>query len=470
MALDFLKKHGFDLSDEVQKITFGTEKKAENPPSEVDNRKALKTIIGVRLPHRPYLWDIHLSTGKIASITPHAFNSPISKPDDDQILEARGCLLAPSLCHAHIHLDKCFLLQDPKFSDLQIVDGDFKEAMSLTSSAKARFTRADLLRRGRQLIVESVQGGVTAIRAFCEVDGIVGMKCLDAGLELKREFKASCDVQICAFAQLPAFSGEDDGSEVRRLMEEAAKRSDVDVVGSTPYVEDSEEKEVRNLEWIVDLALKDEKMLDLHLDYHLDEKKRPLIWDVARVLKEKQWTSKGKKQVTLGHCTRLTHFSDEEWSKVREDFQDIPTSFVGLPTSDLFMMRTEQRYRGTLHVPELIQKHKLNAAIAVNNVGNAFTPQGNCDPLSISSLGVGLYSAGTKADTDLLFDCVSGRAKTAIGIESCGSLDVKEGDPADFVVFEKSYTKMRTRKSIGEVVYDPPSARITIKSGVVVSR
>jgi hypothetical protein len=67
------------------------------------------------------------------------------------------------------------------------------------------------------------------------------------------------------------------------------------------------------------------------------------------------------------------------------------------------MMRTEDRYRGTLHIPEIIEERGLQAAIAVNNVGNAFTPQGNCDPLSVASLGVGLYSRGTIRDMDLLF-------------------------------------------------------------------
>lgn len=69
------------------------------------------------------------------------------------------------------------------------------------------------------------------------------------------------------------------------------------------------------------------------------------------------------------------------------------------------MMRTDDQYRGTLHIPEMIEEYGLQAAIAVNNVGNAFTPQGNCDPLSVASLGVGLYSRGTLSDMDLLFVC-----------------------------------------------------------------
>lgn len=42
-------------------------------------------------------------------------------------------LLSPSLCHPHIHLDKCFLLSHPKYADLRIEKGDFEEAMKLTS-------------------------------------------------------------------------------------------------------------------------------------------------------------------------------------------------------------------------------------------------------------------------------------------------------------------------------------------------
>jgi hypothetical protein len=50
----------------------------------------------------------------------------------------------------------------------------------------------------------------------------------------------------------------------------------------------------------------------------------------------------------------------------------------------------------------MIKKYGLNAAMGINNVGNAFTPQGSCDPLSLASLGVGVYQGGTKADAELL--------------------------------------------------------------------
>lgn len=323
--------------------------------------------------------------------------------DDDDILDGNNRLIAPSLCHAHIHLDKCFLLQDPEYDDLQIERGDFNEAMEMTSTAKARFKEKDLLRRGGQLVEESIQHGITAMRAFVEVDGAVQLKCLHAGLKLREKYKERCDVQICAFAQLPLFSGEDDGKEVRKLIEEAASQDDVDVLGSTPYVEDDEHKSKENIRWISALALRNGKYLDLHLDYFLEEDKQPLVWEVLKILKEQDWTKAGGKQITLGHCTRLTRFREEDWHHLKQEIEDLAVSFVGLPTSDLFMMRTPENLRGTLPIIELIKQYGFNAAISVNNVGNAFTPQGNCDPLSIAQLGVGLYQAPTKDDVQLLY-------------------------------------------------------------------
>jgi cytosine/adenosine deaminase-related metal-dependent hydrolase len=375
---------------------------AGSPGQRQEKPRGLKKIAGVRIPHKhsSELWDITVKDGRISSVDPHDKSLDLSASD---VLDANNRLIAPSLCHAHVHLDKCFLLQDPKYGDLQIESGDFKEAMEMTGEAKSRFQEDDLLRRGGVLIDESIQHGVTAMRAFVEVDGVVQLKCLQAGLKLKEMYRDRCDIQICAFAQLPLFSGSDDGTEVRNLMAVAVANEDVEVVGSTPYVEDDETKSKENVRWITQLALNHGKHLDLHLDYFLEADKEPLVWDVLKALKELDWPKSRGKQVTLGHCTRLTRFQKEEWLRLRHEIGNLPVSFVGLPTSDLFMMRTPENLRGTLPVIELIKDYKLNAAISINNVGNAFTPQGNCDPLSLAQLAVGLYQAGTKTDAELLY-------------------------------------------------------------------
>ena len=81
---------------------------------------------GVYLTDRPpsSLWDISCREGRV---------SKISEYEEVPNLQPDGRLVAPSLCHAHIHLDKCFLLSYPKYADLEIQKGDFEEALHLTS-------------------------------------------------------------------------------------------------------------------------------------------------------------------------------------------------------------------------------------------------------------------------------------------------------------------------------------------------
>jgi cytosine/adenosine deaminase-related metal-dependent hydrolase len=84
------------------------------------------------------------------------------------------------------------------------------------------------MERGRALIEESIGFGVSHMRAFVEVDEVVGTKCLDAGLALKKEFLDRCYVQICVFAQDPVFSYPDNGEAMKALLETALSRPGVE--------------------------------------------------------------------------------------------------------------------------------------------------------------------------------------------------------------------------------------------------
>lgn len=425
-------------------------------------------------------WDVGLSfSGNIEKLDPHSppLLNTLKEDTSSPCVDGHGALLAPALCHPHIHLDKAFLLSHPKFSHLRIEVGSFNEAMELTNKAKAAFEHADLLERGLRVVDESVQAGVTHMRAFVEVDPIVGLKCIEAGKSIKAEADLRCHIQLCVFAQLPLFSGDDGGADIRQLVQEATSSSfSAEVIGSTPYVESDRGKMEKNVEWTIDLALEKDLHLDFHLDYNLDPNIEPLVWHVIKTLKAKDWTKHSNKTVVLGHCTRLSLFEDEEWKHLKEEIGDLPISFVGLPTSDLFMMRTENGARGTLPVPRLIKEYGLNAAISINNIGNAFTPQGSCDPLSIASLGVGVYQAGTKKDAEILYECISTRARAAIGLAhdsikgSPVVLSLQPQKPADLLLLDKESSEWRTRRNVSEAVYlyKGTGNRTIIKGGLLV--
>lgn len=66
--------------------------------------------------------------------------------------------------------------------------------------------------------------------------------------------------------------------------------------------------------------------------------------------------------------------------------------------------------------------------------------------------------------TNTFQECVSNRAKAAIGLEA-PSFQLKPGDPADLVIFDGAGVGWRSRKSVVEAVYDPGNMRTTMKGG-----
>ncbi|PKY04182.1 Metallo-dependent hydrolase [Aspergillus campestris IBT 28561] len=432
----------------------------------------LHSLHNIRLPSSSTLsstWDITFElNGRIKALTP---TPTTNNTNTSQAQEPP--LVLPALTHPHIHLDKAFIHNDPKYAHLAPTTGTFPEALTSTTTAKQSFEASDLLKRGSWLLAESLANGVTALRAFVEVDTTVQHLCLDAALTLKAHWAEACKMQLVCFAQDPVFSGAH-GAENRKLIESALLRDGVDVLGSTPYVESDPEAAKRNIEWAVRTALAHNLHLDFHLDYTLDPGREPLVWTVLDVLRRCGWTGgRTRKRVMLGHCTRLTLFG-EEWTRLAREIaeDELPVSFVGLPTSDLYMaappagggeeegMATP---RGTLQVPRLVREYGLDAVVGVNNVGNAFTPWGAADPLGLACLGVGVYQAGSRADAELLYECVSTRARAAIGMEEDGGdgVNVGVGDCADLLLIyardDTGCDVVRPRNSVAEVVWDPPS-------------
>lgn len=142
---------------------------------------------------------------------------------------------------------------------------------------------------------------------------------------------------------------------------------------------------------------------DFHLDYNLDATAEPLIYYVIQQMRTRGW-AKYFRGVTIGHATRLGLFTPSEWRELKKSMADLPISIVGLPQSDMYMMGRDQPSppRATLPITQLARMYEVDIAIAVNNVQNAFTPQGSVDPLSLCTLGVGLFQAGTSEDCRIL--------------------------------------------------------------------
>ena len=541
MAAEFLASHGIDLQAEMdtaqasnlQSQELGHSITREPRQSELSLNLDVSPPIpvtafdNVLLPSSSIPQTLQIASGGcIASISQS--NIPPSVSSD-----VRSPILAlPSLCHPHVHLDKPHLLTHSQTSHLSPKSGSFPEALSLTGEAKKDYTRSSLLERGKQLIADSVRAGVTHMRAFVEVDTTVDLLCVEVGLELKRAWAKHMEIQICAFAQDPIFTNLSGGGNKEYmeggnpnliLLIQALGMEGVDVLGATPYVEATMEAQRRNIAWAVSTALEKNLHLDFHLDYNLDPNKEPMVWTVLEALCETKWNEKqttheqGRKTVVLGHCTRLTLFSADEWTKLATIIHEneLPVYFVGSPTSDLFMqgrpdslpsnsktdlaaaahrmVAASNRPRCTLHIPSLWSDLGLKCALGINNVGNAFTPFGTADPLGLACWGVGIYQVGTVQGVRSLYAAVSWMAREAVGLGRGGRVSDKErdgntlqvGDRADIVLFGEFSSSgvfdsnvchskdgkakfQRVRRSVEEVVWDPGVERTVVFGGKVV--
>ncbi|KAJ9477218.1 Zinc metallopeptidase, partial [Pseudozyma hubeiensis] len=428
------------------------------------------------------------------------FTTSASVPTTSTCIDVNSSISIPGgLCHPHIHLDKCYLLDR-----CTLFTGTFSEALTSTSSAKPHFTPDDVRSRMRRLVSSSLSHGVTCMRAFVEVDPTVGLMCLDAGVEVKREFEGRCDVQIVVFAQDAIFYPDDEvkEKEMHRLLEEAAARSEVDVVGSAPYVEslskrdqeqlDEREKNIkqkhqqsRNITHIFDLASKYAKHVDFHLDYDLDppgseaDGTQSMIPFVVSLSQQRIWdhSNGSKRSTTMGHCTKLSCFDQHHLEQLASCFSASstanipPISFVALPPSDLYMQGRSQPYasrsRATLPLLTLSShqslQHHTNWAMGVNNVANLFTPQGDADPLALLPMMVGVWQSAKPRDCEVLVGSVSSRARVAAGLNAGYDGGLGRNIWTDLTVVDGS-------RSVQELVCAPSYSRITVKDGVLVSR
>ena len=158
----------------------------------------------------------------------------------------------------------------------------------------------------------------------------------------------------------------------------------------------------------MELAARTGLHADFHLDYNIDPDTEPLVWEVIREAKRiGGWIStdgESYRGITIGHATRLQLFTPDQWQGLKEAIGELPITLVGLPNSDMYMQGrgdTDKPLgppRSTLRVPYIARKYDLQIAMSVNNIENAFTPQGSVDPLALCTLGVALFQSATPRD------------------------------------------------------------------------
>lgn len=221
------------------------------------------------------------------------------------------------------------------------------------------------------------------------------------------------------FMQDPIFDNPEDTSPGLNatIVDNALSKhhNSLNAIGSAAYVERTRAQQLLNIQHVLNLALSHNLHADFHLDYDLaplpadpasGSPSAPLIYALLDQLHALDWTARAPgRTVTIGHATRLTRFAPAQLADLRARVGALPVYFVGLPLSDMYMMGRGARVRGTLDVCALGREYGLNVAMGVNNVVNAFTPQGVPDPLVLVPFGVAVYQDATSDGLRRLVVC-----------------------------------------------------------------
>ncbi|WP_062226955.1 amidohydrolase family protein [Aureimonas frigidaquae] len=372
-------------------------------------------VRGATLPGRTRRYDIAVTAGRIASITPHVTQPGIAA--DRCVEEAEGRLVMPGFVDSHVHLDKSCLMGCACGGV-----GGLKGAIAAVSAAKRGFTSEDVYARGARTLEKAILKGTTHMRTHVEVDPRVGLVSFEAMLELKRRYAFAIDLSVCVFPQEGLTN--DPGTEALLLR---ALDAGADLLGGCPYTDTDPQAQIERL---FAIAVERDLDLDLHLDFDLDPH-GALLFDICRQATRHAWQGR----VAIGHVTKLSAMDEDGFLRAATALADAGVAVTALPATDLYLTGRDRRAdipRGIAPVHRLFAEHGVLASLATNNVLNPFTPFGDGSLLRMAQLYANAMHVRPEG-FELCLDLVTRLPARLMRLETYG---LEVGAAADFVILD----------------------------------
>jgi cytosine deaminase len=343
--------------------------------------------------------------------------------DDDALAEidADGRLVSPAFVQPHIHLDKA--LVGPSLPPNR--SGTLREAISLLHAWKRAATVEEVRERAGRVIRAAVLAGTTALRSHVDVDTIGGLVPLRGVAAARADHADLCDVQIVAFPQ----EGIERDPGAAELMA-AAMREGADVVGGMPHWETSVDAARRHVDFCLDLAVRCDADVDMHVDETDDPASRTFELLVAAA-ERRGWGSR----TTAGHLCAMAAWEDSYATALIARAAAAGVRVVTNPPTNLMLQGrgdAEPRRRGLPRVKELLAAG-VTVAAGQDCVDDAFYPFGNADPLQVALIFAHAAQLGTPAEIAAALRMVTDDAARVLRLPDYG---LAPGARADLVVLD----------------------------------
>jgi|TARA_R110000850_G_scaffold2830_6_gene13167 cytosine deaminase len=407
-------------------------------------------IINARLRQRPELYRLVVEDGTFSSITVQ--DAP-QTPSEGQI-DAGAKLVCAPFIEPHIHLDAALTAGEPSWNQ----SGTLFEGIERWGERKPMLTEADIRERALKTLNLLIGNGVQFVRTHADTSdpSLIGLKTL---CRLRDELKDKIDIQVVAFPQdgLLSYPGGD------KLMEEALEFG-ADVVGGIPHFEYTRELGVASMKRVIELAIKYDRLVDVHCDEIDDPNSRFLEVLACEAL----FNDLGSR-VTASHTTAMHSYDNAYCSKLFLLLKRSGINFVSCPTESIHLQGRFDTYpkrRGVTRVKEL-NEAGINVCFAEDSIFDPWYSLGNGKLLRTLDFGLHICQMMGYQDFSQALSLITDNSARTLNIEDRYGIEV--GKPASFNLLEgeDDYSVLRTQGEVllsvrhGEIIMQRDRAKIT---------
>lgn len=406
-------------------------------------------IINARLRQRPGLYRLDIENGVFTAIT--AQDAPQTAGEGQR--DAGGKLLCAPFIEPHIHLDAALTAGEPHWNQ----SGTLFEGIERWGERKPLLDEADIRERVLKTLNLLIGNGVQFVRTHADTSdpSLVGLKTL---CTLRDELKDKIDIQVVAFPQdgLLSYPGGD------KLMEEALEFG-ADVVGGIPHFEYTRELGVASMKRVIELAIKYDRLVDVHCDEIDDPNSRFLEVLACEALFHELGS-----RVTASHTTAMHSYDNAYCSKLFLLLKRSGINFISCPTESIHLQGRFDTYpkrRGVTRVKEL-NEAGINVCFAEDSIFDPWYSLGNGKLLRTLDFGLHICQMMGYQDFSQALSLITDNSARTLNIEARYGIEV--GKPASFNLLDgkDDYSVLRNQGDVllsvrhGDIIMQREPARI----------
>ena len=376
----------------------------------------------------------------------------------DEVIDLGGKLVIAPYVDPHLHLDYVYTLSE--LGQEGAGSGTLFEAIEMWPKFKKNLSVESVKRLALKGIKDEVSQGVQYIRTHIDVTD-PNFTALKAMLELREELKDILEIQIIAFPQEGMYTYKGG----RDLVEEALKMG-ADVVGGIPHYEPAREFGEKSVHDIVNLALKYDKLIDVHCDETDDPQSRFVELLNALVLMEDYG-----ERTTASHTCSFGSADNSYAYRMLDLFKKSKMNFIACPTENAYLQGRQDTYpkrRGLTRVKEFIESG-INVAFAQDSINDPWYPMGNGNMMNILDNGIHLAQIMSPTDIETNLDLITYNGARCLNIQDRYGLD--EGKDANFIVLDGNspFDVIRNRANVlasirkGEYLFKQKSVEFDVE-------